>query len=395
MRRTLPCLAVALLLGCPTTGDPDEEGQPEPLDLPADPAEWGVPVGATTVTHGETKMEIWYPASDDVADRPTELMWMDQFIPDPVKEVLGEITLPDVDTRAVRDVPLRVPESPYPVVVFSHGFGGFRLQSVDFTTHLASRGYVVVAADHPGRSLGAVLPCLFTPPLEGCDLEAWGGEDPAPEQIDAILEWLPLANTEGAGLVDGLADAFVGALDLDHMGLSGHSAGGATTSREGDTREDFDALLPMGGADDTARDVPTLLMGSTCDGMFTMEQMEDIHAGLADGALLSIEAAGHLAYTDLCALELGEFAETYLEPREDVNPLFLDGLVLLAIDGCPGIVPDDPPAAECSDGYLPLEDSFPIVRHYSTVFFDEQLRGSGDGPTDGVFPAASLDAEGS
>ncbi len=393
MREALPWLAVALLLGCPTTEDPDE-GLPEPLDLPADPAEWGVPVGVTTVTHGDTKMEIWYPAPDDVADRQTEVMWMGQFIPEPVSDALGEIVLPDVDTRAVREVPLRVPESPYPVVVFSHGFGGFRLQSVDFTTHLASRGYVVVAADHPGRSLDAVLPCLFAPALEGCDLDAFGGDDPAPDQIDDILEWLPLANTDGTGLVDGLSEAFVGALDLDHMGLSGHSAGGATTSREGDTREVFDALLPMGGADDTARDVPTLLMGSTCDGMFTMEQMEDIHGGLADGALLSIEAAGHLAYTDLCALELGEFAAEYLEPRDDINPLFLDGLVLLAIDGCPGIVPEEPPASECADGYLPLEDSFPIVRHYSTVFFDQQLRASGDGPTDGVFGVATLDRSG-
>ncbi|MDP7113851.1 MAG: hypothetical protein QGH45_17915, partial [Myxococcota bacterium] len=176
----------------------------------------------------------------------------------------------------------------------------------------------------------------------------------------------------------------------DYIGLAGHSAGGATASREGDANETFDALLPMGGADDITRDVPTLLMGSTCDGMFPQERMEEIHASLADGDLLAIHGAGHLAYTDLCALELGEFAATYLEPRDDVNPLFLDGLVLLAIDGCPGIVPEDPPAEECDGGYLPLEDSFPVVRHYSTVFFDEKLRGEGEGPVDGVMENASL-----
>ncbi len=386
MRASILAICGMVLIGCPTSDDPAEEPEPEPLDLPDDPAARGVPVGVATFEHAGATLEVWYPASDSAAGSATELMYMDQFIPEAVLDVLGQVDLPDVDTGAVRDAPLRIPEAPYPVVVFSHGFGGFRLQSVDFTTHLASRGYVVVAADHPGRSLGAVLPCLFTPPLEGCDLEAWGGDDPAPEQIDAILDWLPTAHAEGRALA--------GALDLEHIGLSGHSAGGATTSREGDTNATFDALLPMGGADDTARDVPTLLMGSTCDGMFTMAQMEEIHAGLADGALLSIEAAGHLAYTDLCALELGEFAATVLEPRDDINPLFLDGLILLAIDGCPGIVPESPPDDECVDGYLPLETSFPIVRHYSTVFFDQQLRGEGGGPVDGVFTEATLQGGG-
>ncbi len=380
MRRATLALCAALLSGCPTDGDTLVEA--EPLDLPADPAAWGGPVGVSTFDQDGTAIEVWYPAPSSAAGAATEVMEMWQFIPEVVLDTLGGFSLPEVDTRAIRDAPLRAPEAPYPVVVFSHGFGGFRLQSVDFATHLASRGYVVVAADHPGRSLGAVLPCLFTPPLEGCNLEAWGGEDPAPPQIEAILEWLELANADGGALAV--------ALDLDYIGLAGHSAGGATASREGDANETFDALLPMGGADDITRDVPTLLMGSTCDGMFPQERMEEIHASLADGDLLAIHGAGHLAYTDLCALELGEFAATYLEPRDDVNPLFLDGLVLLAIDGCPGIVPEDPPAEECDGGYLPLEDSFPVVRHYSTVFFDEKLRGEGEGPVDGVMENASL-----
>ena len=280
MRGTLFTLVVLSLAGCP----PAEDGAVEPLDLPSDPAAWGVPVGVSTFEHGGAILEVWYPASDSAADSPTELLFMQQFIPDVVQDALGEFSLPEVDTRAVRDAPLRVPESPYPVVVFSHGFGGFRLQSVDFATHLASRGYVVVAADHPGRSLGAVLPCLFTPVLEGCDLEAWGGEDTAPEQIDAILDWLPTATADGGPLA--------GALDLDHVGLSGHSAGGATTSRQGDADATFDALLPMGGADDTTRDVPTLLMGGSCDGMFPMERMHEIHDEISgDGSDSAYELA--------------------------------------------------------------------------------------------------------
>ena len=382
--RTVPSLLLALsLLGCPITDDPEPGSEPEPLDLPDDPALRGVPVGVMTLIHDSATFDVWYPAPDAVSGEPTGAIDMNGYVPQVVADALGEFTLPDVKVDAVRDAPLRVPEDRYPVVVFSHGFGGFREQSVDFTTHLASRGYVVVAADHPGRSLGAVLPCIFTPVLEGCDLEAWGGDDTAPEQIDDLMDWLALAAVEEGG-------TFAGALDLDHAGLSGHSAGGATTSRVGQDDERFTALLPMGGAAETARDVPTMLMGATCDGMFEMETMEEIHGSLADGALLEIRAAGHLAFTDLCALELGAFAETYLEPRDDINPLFLDSLVLLAIDGCPDIVPETPPTDECTDGYLPLETSRPIVRHYATAFFDQHLRGSTQPLVPDAFPDATL-----
>ena len=53
-------------------------------------------------------------------------------------------------------------------------------------------------------------------------------------------------------------------------------------------------------------------------------------------------------------------------------------------------VPEEPPFPECADGFLPLEVSAPIIRHYGTVFFDEQLRGSGPGVEAGLFPEATL-----
>ena len=58
---------------------------------------------------------------------------------------------------------LRSPETPYPVVFFSHGLGGARVQSINYTTHLASRGYVVLSADHVGRRMTDLLPCLLSP----------------------------------------------------------------------------------------------------------------------------------------------------------------------------------------------------------------------------------------
>ncbi len=191
MRRATLALCAALLSGCPTDGDTLVEA--EPLDLPADPAAWGGPVGVSTFDQDGTAIEVWYPAPSSAAGAATEVMEMWQFIPEVVLDTLGGFSLPEVDTRAIRDAPLRAPEAPYPVVVFSHGFGGFRLQSVDFATHLASRGYVVVAADHPGRSLGAVLPCLVQRRIHSAHDNAYACDyvcDYASSALASSIEWL-------------------------------------------------------------------------------------------------------------------------------------------------------------------------------------------------------------
>lgn len=364
-----------LLLAC--TGDTaDEKPAPEPLVLPDDPAERGVPVGVTTLTTGDVTFEVWYPASD-ATDGPTESPDFDQFLPAAFTDHVGDVSFPTFDSGAVRDAALRVPEAPYPVVIFSHGFGGMRLQSVDYAAHLASRGYVVLAADHPGRMMGDVLPCLFSPPLDGCDLSGFAGEDPAVADVEALLAW-----------IDAPEERFVGALDTERIGLSGHSAGAGTTIEAGDAEPRFTALLPMAGYGAPSRDVPTLLVGGTCDTFALDSESLVALEGLQDGALVRILGAGHLAFSDLCELDLAGLADTWLADREDLNPTFYDLLLQLASDGCPSATPD--PEVCDATAYLDLDVSAPIVRHYATVFFDAELRGAGDGPTDGVFPEAEL-----
>ncbi|MBW1881419.1 MAG: hypothetical protein JRJ84_23940 [Deltaproteobacteria bacterium] len=362
-------LLTVLLVGCTHI---------EPLDLPADPAETGVPVGVRTMEHDGLVLEVWYPARDDAADEPTEDVDFMSFVPDHVSERLGEIELPLIPSGAVRDSEVRPPEEPYPVVVFSHGLGGTRVQSVDFTVHLASRGYVVVATDHAGRALADLLPCIFSPPLAGCQL---GGEDPAPPHVDAILDWVDEANEEKKGVFEGI-------LDTGALGLSGHSAGGWTTTRVGEDDAQFDALLPMAGGGPVTRDVPLLRMAGTCDYIASYGSIQEEHAESV-GDLLAIAGAGHLAFSDFCTLDLGGFAEALLEERDDLNTLLLAGLVQLGTDGCPEAVPD-PAGEDCPTAWLPLEESNPVIRYYATVFFDEHLRGTGPGVQDGVYDVAAV-----
>jgi dienelactone hydrolase len=367
---------LTLLLACaePTPDAPT----PEPLTLPADPAESGAPVGVTTVVTGDVTLEVWYPASDSTTGA-TESPDFDVFLPPVFLDAVGDVSFPTFDSGAVRDAPLRVPETPYPVVLFSHGFGGMRLQSLDYTVHLASRGYVVVAADHPGRMMGDILPCLFSPPLEGCDLSAFGGADPAEDDIAAAVAWVDAAATEGF---------FAGAIDPAQLGLSGHSAGAGTTVGVGDDNARFSALLPMAGFAAPERNVRTMLLGGTCDTFALDADAIAAAESLQDGELVRVVGAGHLAFSNLCELDLAGSAELWLAGRDDLNDTVYGLLLQLATDGCPGFTPA-PEACDASS-FLPLETSAPIVRHYSTVFFDETLRGEGPGVEAGVYAEADV-----
>ena len=338
----------------------------EPLDLPDDPAAQGAPVGVKTFELEDLTIEVWYPASDERDDLAPAPVDVNGFVPDAVVALLGEVDLPSIETYALRDAPLRRTAEPLPVVLFSHGFGGFRTQSIDYVQHLASRGYVVVAPDHPGRMMGDILPCMFDSLVEDCNIELDDpGEDDLPDALDAVEGW----NAELEGF-------FEGRLDLGGVGLAGHSAGGMSTASVGDEDARFTALMPMTTNGSLTRDVPVLYAVGTCDATVPVAESVEAYAPIPDGRWLSLTGAGHLSPTNLCDLDLGGFAEELLAPRDDTNSVWLDQLVALATDGCPQ---DEPQLVldDCPEAYWPLDESQAALRHYATVFFDAQLLGEG------------------
>lgn len=371
-------LALILFLACAGEPAPDS-GAVQPLDLPEDPATPGVPVGARTVEHQGVRLEVWYPADDAVAGQSGEVLDLDPFLPASVAEHIGLPGLPGLPTRAVRDAPLRPLDQALPVVLFSHGFGGFRVQSVDLTTHLASRGYLVVAPDHPGRMLGDALPCLFTPPLEGCDLSGFTS-DPGPAGLAAALDWVR-SEAQAGGWLEG-------AVDPTRLGVVGHSAGAISTTTYGQQEPEVDALVPMAGGD-AVMDLPTAFLAGSCDPFPGMPAVQASVAASSDASLVTLVGSGHLAFTDLCTLDLAGLAAEYLEGRDDLNQALYEGLLQLATSGCPGAAPDPDLGEECTT-YLPLQDSAPIVRHYATVHLDAVLSGQGAGVQGGVYDAAQV-----
>lgn len=333
----------------------------ESLVLPDDPAAIDVPVGVRTLMLGSASAEVWYPAAESARGQAPERVKLAEIGPPAVIDVLGDVTLPEIATRAVRDAPLRNVGEPLPVVLFSHGFGGFAAQSVDLTSHLAGRGYIVLSTDHAGRSLSDLLPCLFSPPLEGCALSP---DDPGPADLSGML----------ASLSDD-ADFLDGALDLDRIAVVGHSAGGGTTSTLANEL-DIDAAVVMAAPPAVSADVPVLLLDGTCDGIVTEDGVVDAFSDVPNGSRVRMVGAGHLAFSDICDFDLGTLAEDLLVPRDDVNTALLDQLVALGTDGCGGATVTVP---ECGTEFLPLETSHPVVRASVTQFLDQHVRSVGTG----------------
>jgi hypothetical protein len=331
-------ILTALLFGCT-----------ESLDLPTDPSEPGVPVGVQTLEIDGHITEIWYPATQTDDRLAGEVIDMLTYVPDSFIAHLGSVSVNSIETSARRDAEPRRLQDPLPVIVFSHGFGGMRVQSANLATHLASRGYVVLSTDHSGRSLGDVLPCLFSPALDGCDLSGFGS-DPAEDDLDDLLDALPdLAN--GSDLL---------------------GANSTTTIAQDDER--IDAFVAMAGGQAVPRDVPGLYMAATCDGIISATETEE---AASDSAMpyIAYEGAGHLAFSDLCDLQLTTFAEANLLDRDDLDPTFSDLLIRLAGDGCA----DGTPASdvvginECSTGFVLPQVVEPDIRGALTTHFDAHL----------------------
>ena len=157
----------ALLLACgDLSADTGDAGGPEPgcddavlLDRSDDPTVRGPwPVGTRDVMLGDVRVAVWYPAEIG-SDEGTEPATYDirDVLPPSQQDLITDEDNPLQVCDCARDLPLDTTHGPYPFVVFVHGTAAWRSQSLTQMTHWASRGFVVIAADHPGLKLGDVL----------------------------------------------------------------------------------------------------------------------------------------------------------------------------------------------------------------------------------------------
>lgn len=193
----------------------------------------------------------------------------------------------------------------FPVVLFSHGQGGLRVQSTFLTEALAGHGFIVVSADHLGDSLLGSL--SGAPPITYEEMRARRVQE-ARFLLDSVL------GTDDAGTAP-----WSGHVDHDRIGTTGHSLGGysalglavgtgATSgSLPGDPRVQAVAALAPGPEDGVdpqglaAMEQPLLVIGGTED-LAIKPAGDNIweRSGSPARFRVDLEGAGHDSFTILC-----------------------------------------------------------------------------------------------
>ena len=154
-RFAVPIAALLVLAACSdaeqstnSTAAAPTDNSPTTIDIAEQAlaySEYGdFPVGVTTLQLAKgPKVEIWYPAAAGTSG--TETYDMRDFVGEGIRAILTGDAPSTYSYPAGRDALLA--DGSFPVVLFSHGVAGMRLQSSFLTSNLASWGMIVVSVD--------------------------------------------------------------------------------------------------------------------------------------------------------------------------------------------------------------------------------------------------------
>jgi len=269
---------------------------------------------------------IWYPAKVTASSQPAEYMpaaWR-AALSKYVGPVMGMLTrdMAKVHAHSFADAEVLGAQQVYPVVLMRAGLGAL---STDYTTlaeDLASHGYVVVGFDAPYRTVtvvfsdGRVVTRRPEDNLETLSSEA--AEKLAERLLVLWCDDAKFVTDQLERLNQGEGDGrFRGRLDLERLGMFGHSFGGAQAAEfcHEDARckagIDIDGR-PFGKVVEEGLKRPFLFLMSDHHGeekdpesQRILEQIQAIYNSLPtkEGAMVTIGGTNHFSFTDQILLK--------------------------------------------------------------------------------------------
>lgn len=243
--------------------------------------------GTVEYTVGGDPVVVWYPVSPSaVAGRAPYAYHLRAWVPAALRAFVPKSFPDGVAEDAYRGVP--VASGSFPVVLFSHGYGGYPEQSSFLTAHLATWGMIVVAADQQKRDLTAVIDGKAGPVEPAQDVT---------EQLAALAYVTRLGHTAGS-LLDGHVDASL-------LATLGHSAGGGTAVRVAAADPAVRGWIALAGVPVAvpARPVPSLMISGSLDKTVPTSTVRGFYSSVTGHeALVVIDGYGHNVFDDICTI---------------------------------------------------------------------------------------------
>ncbi|NYH52226.1 hypothetical protein HNR06_001815 [Nocardiopsis arvandica] len=343
-------------------------------------------------TTRDVMVSVWYPAGEDGGAEPAP--YVTPSVADVRKSQLeqGGLHRDTVDfaashANALQDAAFSG-AGPFPVVLQSPGFEQSRFFYTSNIEELVSHGYVVASMDHPYETFAVDMPDgrVVRTNVTDADTEIYR-EAIAVRRADArlVLDGLTaLAGGDNPDASDQEPPAGLGeALDMDAVGMFGHSAGGLTAAQVMLVDDRVDAGMDLDGsigydvgdevwADATLRgaDRPFAILGAGLSGSrqvpnhseYSPDLQMFIEASSAHVLELYMADGEHMSYTDQ------QWILPAIEEFHHPDGHVWGDLMAKAI------------------GTVDPEESVRTQRAYITAFFDTHLRGKDVPVLDGPSP---------
>lgn len=182
----------------------------------------------------ELMIQIWYPTANKDNNQSEFLFPKDkEMFKKYIQTYSNSLNLPDFvfdywkysKTSSYKNAEILPSTSPYPVVLLSHGMGTSRFLHASQAENLASHGYIVVTIDHTYSTFATIFPdgrvTDYRTKMTTVDERRKIGEIWT-QDVEFVMGHIEKLNS---GIID---SQFKGKMDLKHVGVMGHSFGGAT-----------------------------------------------------------------------------------------------------------------------------------------------------------------------
>lgn len=309
-----------LLAACAgTQGAVDASSADKPIFADMGPFE----VGVTTLRLADRSVEIYYPAEKGSSNRlPADIYKQTDPIPGPMLSMLKIPETVDLSQTipARRDAPA-ADGGRYPLVVFSHGAGGWRGMHGIILSGVASWGFVVASTDYTEYGFSSQFGAR-----PGGDMTR--RRESVAKAVAATIERLEKETADPESRLHNV-------IDPARIGAIGHSAGGGTMFGELNnprigTIIGWAPVPPQGEISSTT---PTMIISGVKDIAIPPATLEAAFTRLkSPKRYVMIDNMGHNAFSDTCLAIRG--GNDLVAVAKQIGLPIPERLFALAQDGC-------------------------------------------------------------